>query len=271
MPVECYRVVEYRELSGGEVEVETYSLGPDNTNLTALLQLVVPGIRPVRETVGDLSGDHSVRYRLEPRDRQAALALFESHRSPIVTAIDTNCDISVCLDFYQHPAEEDSGQRWEPTAIGELVYDAKYRWKQAAAAECRNRLASYIESHPVLRQLTGITAMPGSSGVTSRLLSMAARAVSRSLDVPVVDLQRIRKTEPQKDYTDSENPDENQQNTMSGSLVGDPDLIVVLDDLMRDGSTVREASRALREAGARKVGSVTLVKDRTGTRRYVFD
>lgn len=50
MPVECYRVVSYDELPDDAIEIETYSLGPHNTNLTALLQLVVPQIKPERVT-----------------------------------------------------------------------------------------------------------------------------------------------------------------------------------------------------------------------------
>ena len=53
--------------------------------------------------------------------------LLESHHAPVVTAIDTDCDVSVCLDFYRHPLDGDPDGEWENTALGDLVHDAKYR------------------------------------------------------------------------------------------------------------------------------------------------
>ena len=275
MPVECYRVVDFRELPDGKVEVETYSLGPPNTNLETLLRMVAPGIQRATDTWGDLSGDHSARYLIAPPERGDALALLESHRAPVVTAIDTGCDASVCLDFYRHPVEGEPESEWEYTALGDLVHDAKYRPQlresRAAVSECGRLVMSYIESHPVLRRLTGVAAMPGSHArITSRLLSLTAKAVSEALGVPVVDLQRTETVPPQKSLADEADPDANQRATMSAAIASDPELIVVVDDLMAHGSTVREASRALREAGALRIASVTLVKDRTGTRKYWF-
>ena len=276
MPVECYRVADYRELPEGKIEVETYSLAPRNTNIEALLKMAAPRVRRATETVGDLSGGHSVRYRIPVDERGPALALLKSHLKPVVTAIDAGCDVSVCLDFYRHPIEGDPQDEWMYTALGDLVYDAKYRPQRresrAAVSECHRRIVSYVEGHPVLCQLTGVAAMPGSrADSTSRLLSLAAREVSDSLGVPIVELRRTTTADPQKNLPDGLDPDANQRGTMSASIVGDPGLIVVVDDLMAQGSTVREASRALREAGAQRTASVTLAKDRTGTRRYRFE
>ena len=276
MPVECYRVVDFRELPDGKVEVETYSLGPPNTNLETLLRMVAPGIQRATDTWGDLSGDHSARYRIAPPERGDALALLESHRAPVVTAIDTGCDASVCLDFYRHPVEGEPESEWEYTALGDLVHDAKYRPQlresRAAVSECGRRVVSHVSVHPVLRQLSDVAAVPGSgSGIPSRLLTLTARAVSEALGVPVVELRRNRTVEPQKNLAEGDDPDANQQGTMSAAITGNPGLVVVVDDLMRHGSTVREASRALREAGALRTASVTLVKNPTGTRGYKFD
>ena len=275
MGVDCYRIAGYRELPDGRLEVTTHSLAPRNTNVEELLRMAAPDVRRATEPVGDLRGGHAARYRIAPRERRDALALLKSHCEPVVTAIDTGCDISVCLDFYQHPIEGDPTAQWEPTAIGDLVHDAKYRpgWpgSRTAAPECRARIVSCIESHPVLRRLTGVAAMPGSGiGITSRVPGVAARGVAKALNVPLVELRRTGKARPQKNLPAGTDPDANQRGTMSASIVSDPGLIVVVDDLMAQGSTVREANRALREAGALRVASVTLVKDRTGTRRFAF-
>ena len=275
MTVDCYRVVGSRELSDGRVQAITSTLAPENTNLETLLRMVAPGVQRATGTIGDLPGNNSARYRIGLDERDDALALLESHRVPVVTAMDADCDISVCLDFYQHPVGGEQTRGWERTAVGDLVYEAKYRPQRresrASVSECGSLVMSYIESHPVLRRLTGVAAMPGSHArITSRLLSLTAKAVSEALGVPVVDLQRTETVPPQKSLADEADPDANQRATMSAAIASDPELIVVVDDLMAHGSTVREASRALREAGALRIASVTLVKDRTGTRKYWF-
>ena len=260
VPVNCYGVVSHDEVSSDTVRVITNALGQDN--FEALLKMVAPGVQRVEESSRRMwGGGNSVLYRIPSQERGDALTLLESHRAPVVTAIDTDCDLSVCLDFYQHPPGDDPDGEWEPTALGDLVYAAKYRPggrdAKAAVPECGRRVVSYVDSHPVLRQLSGVAAVPGSgSGVPSRLLTLTARAVSEAFGVPVVELRRNRTVEPQKNLAGGDDPDANQQGTMSAAITGNPSLVVVIDDLMRHGSTVREASRALREAGALRTASV---------------
>ena len=270
----CYGVVSHQEMADGTVQAITNALREDN--LEGLLRMVAPGVQRVEEGSEFVyGGGSSTVYRVPSHERGDALALLESHRTPVVTAIDTDCDLSVCLDFYQHPPGDDPDGEWEPTALGDLVYAAKYRPggrdARTAVPECGRRVVSYVDSHPVLRQLSGVAAVPGSGGTTSRLLGQTAKAVSEALDVPVVELRRNQTTKEQKNLTASDDPDANQRGTMSASVTGDPRLVVVVDDLMRHGSTIREASRALREVGALRTASVTLVKNRTGTRGYKFD
>ena len=275
MTVECYRVVGFQQLSDDRIEVETYSLGPDNTNIKDLLRLAAPSIRressPGLSTdIADLEGDHSARYEVAPDEMADALALLESHREPVVTAIDTGCDVSVCLDFYAHPAV-DAPDEWEHTVIGSFVREAKYWSRNDAQQECCRLAVSYVERHPVLQRLTGVAAVPGSAGVTRRLLNLVSRAVSAKFDVPIVDLRRTHKTKPQKNLEKDDDHDGNQRGTMEAMITGNPGLIVIVDDLMARGSTVREAGRALRAAGAQRIASLALAKNRTGTREYAFD
>ena len=185
MTVECYRVVGFQQLSGDRIEVETYSLGPDNTNIANLLRLAAPSTRressPGLSTdIADLEGDHSARYEVAPDEMADALALLESHREPVVTAIGTGCDVSVCLDFYAHPAVDAPEKPWEHTVIGSFVHEAKYRSRNDAQQECRSLAVSYVERHPVLQRLTGVAAVPGSAGETRRLLNLVSRAVPPS-------------------------------------------------------------------------------------------
>lgn len=282
MPVKCYRVTDYRELPGGEALARTHALAPRNTNLSELLRLAAPSsveiARPSSyprrsRTIGDLAGESwTTYYRVAPRELRAALALLESHNSPVVTAINTECRISVCLDFHHVVQNDVPPEKWKRTEAGDLVWKAKYHQNRAAILECRRTAVAYVKGHPVLNQLTGVAAMPGSRiGVPSPLPTLIAKAISDEFGVPIVDLSRSRQAKPQKKLTPDDDPEANQRDSMSASIRTSPGFIVVVDDLMRDGSSVREASRALRAAGAVAIGSVSLVKNIRGTRKYVFD
>ena len=275
MTVECYRVVGFQQLSDDRIEVETYSLGPDNTNIKDLLRLAAPSIRressPGLSTdIADLEGDHSARYEVAPDEMADALALLESHREPVVTAIGIGCDVSVCLDFTRSPVEGKDLTEWQRSELGRLVSDAKY-WPNALAKRRQllvSRMASYLKTHPFLGSLDGIAAIPGFRGANS-LVQGIASGVSQALQVPVVPLRRSKSTQPQKNV-EAERSQANQKNTMSVSLQWEHRLIVVIDDFMRHADTLREANRALRVAGANSVGAVTLIKDIKGTSRYKF-
>jgi predicted amidophosphoribosyltransferase len=90
------------------------------------------------------------------------------------------------------------------------------------------------------------------------------------LEKPIVPLTRKVKTgHAQKNLPDDVDPVENQAGTMS-AIVPAGGLILVIDDLMRHASTIEEAARALVDGGASSVASLSLVKERTGTRRYQF-
>mgnify|MGYP004658016737 CR=1 FL=1 len=84
--------------------------------------------------------------------------------------------------------------------------------------------------------------------------------LSRRLGIPVYPkmLVRVRNTVPQKKL----NPQERQNNLKKAFNIGRNDVklkvILVFDDIYTTGSTIDEAARALREAGAEKIYFITL-------------
>lgn len=272
MPVACYQVSEYEsEADGNVVAVTTYSLLSQNTNLLQILRLVAPSAEPIGHT--GFVFDPSYRYRVNADEMSDALALLKAHSTPVVTAM-TDCAVSVCLDFYQHPDESEDAVVWRKTPVGALVHAAKYggRMKEKGP-ELAQRVVDYVLAHPFLRSAAGVAAVPSSQslGVAERgLVAGITKWVARELNVPVVGLARTELTaRSQKNLPEGEDPDANQAGTM-GAQVPEGGLVLVIDDLMRHGSTIAEANRALTVGGAAKVASLSLVKERTGTRRYQF-
>lgn len=270
MPVTCYQIADFAEEPGQPVvAVNTFSLPAPSTNLKELLRLVAPTVEELGST-GSVF-DPSYRYAVQEADMSAVLALLESHRAPRVTAM-TRSGLSVCLDFYQHPDE--AGQGWTKTEIGALVYAAKYHGAlKQAGPELAKRVTSYVSDHPVMRTAIGVAPVPSSQAVgvaEGGLVAGIAKWVSRELGIPLVHLERVSVTEhPQKNLPRDSDPDANQAETMRADLDGGG-LILIIDDLMRDASTVNEAVRALTGAGATGTTSLTLTKERTGTRNYQF-
>jgi predicted amidophosphoribosyltransferase len=267
MPVACYQISEF-EQAEGVLTVSTYSLAAFQANIEDLLRLVAPTVRYLGPS-GDFF-DPGYRYEVAPGELPRAMALLQSHLAPTVTAM-LDCSVAVCLDFYAHPNE--AGQ-WVRTEVGRLVHSAKYGGNlRQAGPLLAARVTEYVRLHPIMSQAVAVAAMPSSQslGVADRGLPAGlATWVSRELGIPVAPLARTSVTpHAQKNLPAGQDADANQAHSM-GAVLDASGLVLVLDDLMEDGSTVREATRALGAAGAMGVASLTLAKDRKGTRRYQF-
>ena len=186
-----------------------------------------------------------------------------------------NFTLAVCLDFYKNPPESPDGNLvW--TEIGESVRQAKYgerqREKQEAIQMLTERAVSYVSGNPLLRRANGAAIVPPSKAgkETGPLLASIAQALSAELGIYPVNLQRRRSTEKAQKNVDldkGDNPELNQRDTMV--VVGNsPERVLVVDDLMGYGDSVREAGRALQKSGTTDVTALVLAKDRTGTRGY---
>ena len=271
MGVKCYRVITHR-FEGQRVDVKTWSLAPGNTNIQSLLHRAAPSTRFIETT-----SDHSARYQIGDGKKELEIVrqLLRSLQKPTVVAFMENFTLAVCLDFHRNPPESPDGN-FVRTEIGELVYQAKYgkrqEEKQAAIQVLTERAVSYVSGNPLLRSANGIAAVPRSvkGKKVGPLLASIADALSSELRIPLVDLQRRKNTaKSQKDIDrgDGDDPDRNQKGTMVAGCSGKRVLIV--DDLIRYGASMREASRALQAAGTAEVVALVLTKDRKGTESYV--
>lgn len=275
MPVVCYQIAEFEQEQDQPVlAVNTYSLSAPDTNLEKLLRLVAPSVKALGPTSSIF--DPAYRYELAAEELPAAVALLRSHEAPSVTAI-TRCALSVCLDFYQHPDTvdgPDGSVTWKKTDVGSQVHASKYRGRaRQIGPALAARVADFVLKHPLLSSAVGVAPIPSSKTLgpaKKGLVPGIAEWVSRELEIPVVRLERVSLPDySQKNLPKGADPDANQANSMQAHL-DRAGLVLVLDDLMRDASTVNEAARALTEAGAGTVTSLTLVKERTGTRGYRF-
>jgi predicted amidophosphoribosyltransferase len=184
------------------------------------------------------------------------------------------CDISHCLDFYRYPEETDqSPEEWPYTPTGRRLKQAKYRGIRSAASALKDALVDFIVSHPGLVRSEAVAAMPPSSRHGGRPDCPAdwAEAIADALGATRAALWRTRSTRPQKDIDDLEDRVRNQR----GSMAADPAevsgrSVLVVDDLYTHGSSMEEAGRVLRQAGAASVFGLCVVKTVKGCRGYPF-
>jgi len=252
------------------LSINTYSMAAPQTNILDLLRQVAPSaalVGPNRNLF-----ETAYLYRVAPNELPAAVALLQSHVSPVVSVMLAECELALCLDFYQHPDEEQGG--WSKTAVGALVHATKYGGQgRLAGPQLAEQVINFVKAHPVLSKVDAVAAVPSSQSIGAAERGLAygvAKYLADALGVSLVALSRSARTEhPQKNVRDGD-PEANQAGTMEASLQVAQRRVLIIDDLMRHGSTVREAARALRAAGADRVYSLTLAKEHTGTRGYRF-
>lgn len=270
MAVLCYRIESFKvgQSRPVAVTIDTYTATPAKARPDRLLRLISRSVTVLSPGMYECAG--TVHGEVEE--------MLTAHLAPTVTVAEL-ADLAVCLDWYQIPPIAGHGD-WSRTKIGQLVhdakYDAKYKARSAARAELAVRCAKFVLAHPVMRRADLVLAMPGSglgSAHVEAVPQWLADAVTRALRIPQDgSLRRVHLAEhPQKDLrTLGDKADLNQEGTMAASGVRDR-RVLLLDDTMAHGSSVREACRALTAAGASLVYSLTMAKDASGRRGYDFD
>lgn len=158
----------------------------------------------------------------------------------------------------------DKEDRAARTAVGNLVNQIKY-WGMPIPARVSENMHTFIRHHPGFRGVTSICAPPGSSAAGPNIALHTARQLLESMDVPLVEVTKIRPGPPQKEL-----PDDMDEFSASGRIRGTMQLesgrvrggrVLVIDDTIRSGGTLIEVARVLKEAGAAAVYGLALAKD----------
>ena len=155
------------------------------------------------------------------------------------------------------------GARQERSETGELVYRFKYQGERALCADLADRLAVFVREHSELAQAEAVVPVPPSSGERAyQPVPLLAAALAERLHRPALldALVKTRLTRPQKDMHSLAAKRAN----VAGAFTVRCDLhgkrLLVLDDLLDSGATLREITRVLQCTGAVYVAVLTLTK-----------
>lgn len=170
-----------------------------------------------------------------------------------------------CRDCREKRHAFDRGRAlYEYTDAAASIYRFKYAGRREYAGFFGEEIAEYLGDF--IRQIKpdGIVPIPLHRRRYARRgynqAELLARETGRRLGIPLYPkmLVRVRNTVPQKKL----NPQERQNNLKKAFNIGRNDVklkvILVFDDIYTTGSTIDEAARALREAGAEKIYFITL-------------
>lgn len=146
-----------------------------------------------------------------------------------------------------------------------LVYALKFNGVKSAAIPLGNLMVSYLK--PLLCLETVIVPVPlGKKRLNARGFNQAeliAKVVAEGVSVPVIRaLLRIRETEPQSGLRDMKFREQNVSECFAPAPEVDVSgkIILLIDDVTTSQATFREAARALKQAGARKIYAVAAAK-----------
>lgn len=147
--------------------------------------------------------------------------------------------------------------------VSDAIYALKYQNRRIYGEIFGKELAKQYESYLKKRQISLIIPIPlHKRKLRKRGYNQAAIIAQRlgaETGIPVDDriLRRVRETLPQKNLNDKERR-KNIRNAFEAAGPVNAENIVLIDDIYTTGSTLDEAARTLRRAGAQNVWFLTI-------------
>jgi len=153
---------------------------------------------------------------------------------------------------------------YEYTSAAQAIYRFKYAGRQEYAEYFGEQMAVWLEEFIRQAEPDGLIPIPLHKSRKRRRgynqAELLARVIGDRLKIPVYCgvLKRVKKTVPLKEL----NAAERQNNLKKAFNVAQNDVkskvFIIVDDIYTTGSTVEEAARALKEAGAERIYFVAL-------------
>jgi predicted amidophosphoribosyltransferase len=176
------------------------------------------------------------------------LELFQT-----VICIDDALNQTFALDFHTLPFQ---GR----TAVGQVVYEAKYQKDTDAAAELVQRLTDFIKRHPAYHTADMLIAVPPSHPGKWSLANLLVGQLTSLVNIRDGSAY-VRKTRPTFPMKDIETEEEKFDNIRNAFEVTDTQRIrgkgvILLDDIYHSGATLHELGTTLQKWGATVYGLV---------------
>ena len=168
-----------------------------------------------------------------------------------------------CYAMAPYSVFDDEGNAVK-TPAGNLLNQAKYWRNKRVVPKLGEFLDEFVARHPRLRDAQAIVAPPSSDNSTPDLAGQWPTQIAKGRALDLLHAVKLKETEPQKLLT--EGVEEEDVAAQVANSIGveqlPPDIdIIVVDDTIRSGGTMKEMGRALIDAGAHAVFGLSLAKD----------
>lgn len=194
------------------------------------------------------------------RNHDQIQGIVDLLRSTIFVDLTPEVDECYALGPYTVFTDEDA----EQSELGQLVNRGKYWRDNEAVNELGRRISNFAEQHPTLGNVQALASPPKSDPSTPNLAGSWAEQLGRRHDWDVIPVRKIRETEPQKSLGEGGTEDDATSRIVDSAQV-DQVLqgarVLILDDTIRSGGTIKELARALRRAGAGSIYALAAAKD----------
>jgi len=183
--------------------------------------------------------------------------LHSAHPQPLTG----NWDEGFALDFHSRYRGDNNVK----TELGQMVTDYKYHGRKELVQPLSEKLVDFIHKHPKYKNVDFLLAIPSTrKDRIYQPVDLLAREVSPQIGLPYKPeiLVRARQTEQQKGM---KNLEQKRSNIAGAFRVEHPEEIrhqrvLLLDDLVHSGETLKEATKILKQAGASVVYVLALTK-----------
>ena len=153
------------------------------------------------------------------------------------------------------------------TEIGELEYQAKYQDCEESLNELVDLIKSFIENTPYYKDSDYICAVPSSNPEETNLPNQIAGLLCEQSDL--INISNNVSWKNNKCQLKELSFEDKWNQLVETDMGIDYDLknlkIILLDDLYQSGTTIQYVAMKLKEAGAKKVYGLTIVKSRRDT------
>jgi predicted amidophosphoribosyltransferase len=167
-------------------------------------------------------------------------------------------DLALALDWYKDPVQGTDPRSWPNTQAGELVSSGKYRYRQqagpqeAAGRALAAMLCDAIYRHAVLGCATVILNVPGHDSTRLSFGSRLAATVARDTGKPMSRVMTRSAYRPESKFGGTELARMLEDEFSVSEQVRSQSVLIV-DDVIRSGTSMAAVAKAARASGARQV------------------
>ena len=233
-----------------------YSNGPQQV----LKQLeLFDGLEVVPAPPGSADDQYRWRITMPEGDPSGLRETVKVMQEVLTLAPIEHLDLTLALDWYKNVQEGVDAINWPNTDAGELNRRSKYfqpgHDRQKARRELLAWMVDIVQRHQILADCGVVMSTPGSSGDGRSHGEMLAGALAEKVGRWFVQPTSNGPRAQRKEGGFQEEPEINLVDTFAGEHV------LIVDDVLRSGTTMRATALAARHAGAGRV--VGLVVART--------